>query len=837
MMEAYGSPPCELAKSSTKITLENPNSLPKGHQHLTGNSIFQQKNPPIGIQNIKNINGILEPYERLQFFAQILAEEHRRKYSFDDTGYTRENRQGDGIPYSFWYENGELKWVLENNSHESGTIFDMIAYLYGEDNFQRQIERLMGSLNYDFSSLSRVKYAENNKLWDNKTEYIDCIPKNIDMYDATKSHSHAVLRERFDIEGVHRDVLSSILLYEWHDKFFCIPASMVEPIQSYTASEPPSLMIGKNVAPAIFLNQSNFSKFPNAKIIFCQDIRLAMKLEALLKKSIGYNYSQFIVTSMFGSDFSAYDWSRLHFREIIFCPAPTHSSLALVKLYKKYCTHPSADKFSILNSFILPFDKAPINENTLSNAEYYIIERSISINEIENIPVFLSKIINRTMDIDQFTKVYKELHIFKGNSTDISSIISSDKSLSNIHLPAEDPKWDVSKAKTIEEVTINHLFKPANLILLIGKKNAGKTYISTLLIKSALHLEERLPLFSSYVGKPYSNIMIVDGESELSDIKDRMEQFGLTNDIGKRIFIISRFDKNFPKWIDYFTLTDPRIRDWLVNHALKNQCRLLVLDNLTDLLGDAVNHPSKSNEIIEWFRKLQKYGVCILICHHKSEIISNPRSTKTDGSQIYRKLARTIINIYGNKEIENKRVGPEIARLKAVEGGLTCGLEFDTCKSAPVLEKIMLWLHFRFDTSEIDYLCDTDYNYKITNLISSGHSSKQIVMINPKSIAESQIPASLLPSDSNPNYATIISSKHKKALEVYQVLLNMRRSVRIGEIVKEFSQDNVVKKGYGEDTIRKLLNYLAEIGFVEITGSGQATRYKALPNPKSCRSP
>lgn len=713
----YGPQESIRLDNSCEINLEMPTELPKGHQKLTANKLFEQEIPPIGKPHVYNIDGILEPYERLMFFGQLLANEHRLLYSSPEPGMsTKREMQGREIYYSFWYENDKLNWQLGNEEPQTGTIFDMIGYLYGRDLLEEQVGMLVAELKFDFTSLSEVNKMEKRRLINGEKLYHDYLPKKLNMYDVTKQLSFSYLQNCVDIYGTQNELLESILTYEWDDRYFCVPACLEEPLITYTGQGLPALTIGKHIAPAIFINQNYFSKYPNATIFFCQDIRLAIKLDTLLEKITSYNPADFFVTSIFGNNFSEYNWKYLYRRHIIFFPEPTTKSLAIVKNFKEYCELTGYGKFSISSNFILPYLKAESTAIKISQAEEYILNHSTPLEEIKDIINFLKDQINNANSIEEFTKIYKWLHIFQHNLQNLESEKEQNITESFAPLPVEDPQWVLPAPNNLGEVKINYILKPSNLVFLIGIKNAGKTHLSYLLIKSALHIEKDLPLFSSNYGKPFTNIMLVDGESDKDKIESYLKQHSLIHEVGKSLFIVSRFMGGFPKWIDEFYLTDSRIRDWLKSELIKKQCRILVLDNLTDLLGAAVNYQSKSDEIIKWIREIQLLGVCVIIYHHKSEDSPHIGSTKTDGSQIFKKLARTIINIHGDREPNGVKLWPDKAKNKTKEEGLTAGIEFYTCKSAPLLEKYIFWVHLPMNQTQWEYLCTTRTDYTLCDI-------------------------------------------------------------------------------------------------------------------------
>lgn len=809
MLEIYGPQQCELIGNYPKIELGKPYELPIGHQKLTAQKLFDQECPPIGTQNIKNIDGILNDYERLMFFGQLLSIEHRRRYqnSVNDP-YWRYPGIRNGRTYHFNYQNDVLTWNIDGQSSKSGSIFEMIANLYGIDLFYQQVGILTGLLGFNFLSLSTVKTLERNCLINTQEQYLDEILAEINMFDVTRQHNNAIMRNRTDIIGSQGELLSSILLYQWQNHFFCIPASIEKP--EYLQISSPKLAIGKHIAPAVFINQNLFSKYPNANIIFCQDIRLAIKLDSLLKNDSTYNPAEFFITSSFGLEFEKYTWEYFHCRNILFIPAPTRESLSIVTIYKKYSVLSGYGSFKILDHFILPFLKDSSVESELSDAEKFILSNSTSIEDISEINSFLNEIKRQTLTLEEFTKKYKSLGIFRKKANESEENIDQDTHTYLNTLPVPDPAWELPMPKTFQEVKINHFLKPGSLIMLIGTKNAGKTQVSYLLSKSALPLDVNLPLFSANSGRPFANIFLIDGESEDITLTENLNQHRLSPELNRRLYILSRFQKLLPQWANNFTLTDSCFRAGISHYIYQNHCQLLILDNLSDLMGDSINYQSKTNEIITWIRELQQSGVCVLLLHHKANTNSKSNPDKTSGSQIFRRLSRTNINLYGVKEILSDNTVPQEVRRVAQNAGLTIGLEFTSCKAAPILETATIWAHLPLGSSDWKYICATNkageeiewpisYNFDASPILSGVHMNET-------------------------NSDKKLMDVHPKAPQIYQVLLSKHGYVKLGEIASEFSYE----KGMGEDTIRKILKGLRTLGYVDITGERQSTMYKAI---------
>lgn len=815
MEEMYGSQSDELTTNISKLKLDEPFKLPKGHQPLTSNSLFAQGTPPIGIQNTSNIDGILDTYYRMMFFGQLLANEHRQLYGKAGSHpYYRTDKHRRQY-YSFWYEDSQLLWRLGNGDIRSGSIFDMIEDLYGIDLLQIKVGMLAKSLEFDFESLSKVKYPEHNLLLDRKMKYKVDIFGQMSMYDVTKRDTLAIAKAHTGIAGPRENLISSLVLYEWESRCFCVPASL-ECIIS-TDGFSPRLTIGKNIAPAALLNQHYFSKYPDATVMFVQDIRLALKLNKLLLEINYYKPEEFFITSMFGRDFANYIWDYLYMRRIVFWPAPTRNALALVNLYKKYSTLPGYENFRVVDYFLLPYQKGLNIDRDLSESERYIITHTSSLCEVNNIISFIISRAADTMAFEEFTKKYQRLGIFKQPSATLADAPSPTANNPLIHLPASDPEWELPIPNDLIDVRINHVLVPGNLVMLVGSKNAGKSLVSNLLIKSALHIASGLPLFDSWCGKPFANVFLVDGETEEKLLNEYLDLHNLSKEKGKRLFILSRSQNHLPEYANTFSLADTGFRQGLRADLIKHSCRLLILDNIAALAGIATYHPSTAQKILDWFRVLQKDGICIVFICHKSDARSRLIPDKSDGSQIFRKMARTIINIISKKEITIMRELRTINE-RIPEDGIMLGLQFSVCKTANILDGKTIFIHFSRQS-----------NWRL--ICATNESGKEIEWLGPCALA---LPLGFPCTDSevvdiHKDAIAIpkLESVHHKARLLYNILLGLGGAVRLHLVMERLGS----KKGLREDTVRKILNNMAKAGWVSIEGkNSQGTKYRAIPN-------
>jgi hypothetical protein len=137
-------------------------------------------------------------------------------------------------------------------------------------------------------------------------------------------------------------VIGAAVLYKYEQTHFYLPA----------AAHEGALSIGQFTLTAYFLNQELMEQHPDAPVILCQDMRLAVAICIRLKQIIVENTKKFIITGHLGSNLDVLPWSSLHRRDVIFVPAPTKQGLAMAKTYQDYCLE-HVSTFKVYPGFIL----------------------------------------------------------------------------------------------------------------------------------------------------------------------------------------------------------------------------------------------------------------------------------------------------------------------------------------------------------------------------------------------------------------------------------------------------------------------------------------------------
>ncbi|MBB5142300.1 AAA family ATPase [Desulfovibrio intestinalis] len=589
----------------------------------------------------------------------------------------------------------ELRWALNHGRTTGRTWAKLLGIVYSLSHMDA-LATLANILSMSFDNLSKLSSDRHAVELNGGSRPIEDVPDTLHLPGLPTGSACAELMETRYIYGNAGQRIGAILRYQLNGSDFCLPATVGHGV----------LCVGKYKPTAHFLNQHLMDKHQFAKIIFCQDMRTALALERMLGEARGYDPEKFIVTAHLGTDLSVLPWNYFYGHEVVFIHAPTKKCMALVKLYKDYSAGAQAKSFRIYSGFLLhsqPGRDLIGHVEGITDAEEELLHKSVWLDTVERPTWLMEQVVKQGVSYDEFVAWGQSLNIFKG-SHKTSKVSPTGQSYS---LPTADPALTPPLAHSLDIVSLYHIIRPGSLVALVGPKGSGKTQFAMSVCRGGIYGNTTWPLFSGN-GVSAGNVAYIDAETPYDEFCANQQQHGLTEVCGTRFFGLSRFDPHLPGFCNTFSLTDAVFREGLATYLLKNKCRVVVLDNLTALMGDGVHHGKAAETLLDWVKMLQSHGLCVVLVHHKTTDVGTPQhGVQARGSHLYTTLARTVITLVSSSEILNNSVAPKIAQTKAAQDGLTVGIRFDASKPAPVLDKKSFWLHLSFGASEWQFLAAT----------------------------------------------------------------------------------------------------------------------------------
>lgn len=760
----------------------------------------------LGTANTTSIYGPDDDLVKEAMFEALLELESSRQFRSDNNPHLqnmlniKEGWSRDAMTvFGELGTDNELKWSINHGRTKGTSWIKLLCALFNLSRMDA-LATLANFLGMKFKNLYYLSSEGHAAELNDGSLQDEDVPASLHLPGLPTGSACAELVDKTYIYGNAGQIIGAILRYRLNGNDFCLPATVGRGV----------LCVGKYKPTAHFLNQHLVDKHPLAPIVLCQDMRAALALQRLLEEVRGYTPDVVIVTAHIGSDLSVLPWNYFYDHDVVFVPAPTKVCMAMVKLYRGQVEGAGARSFKVCKRFLLPScpDYTPDNDIVgVTEAEAELLHTVVVLDAVER-PVWqVQQAVKDSVSYDVFEAWGQQLGIFKApKETSAQTSMAS-----TFALPPADPALTPAPAHSLADVTLHHTMRSGNYIMLLGAKGAGKTQVALSTCRSILKGNAIWPLFRG-TGIA-DNVVYIDAETPYDEYCANLEQHGLAGEAGHRFFGISKFAPGLPEFCETFSLTDAKFREGLLHYLLTHQCRYVFLDNLTALMGDAVHQGKAAQEVLDWVENLQKYGLCVVLVHHKSEYETiAPQKDKARGSQLFIIRARTVIGLVNKEEILDACLGTAAVQESALQDGLTIGIRYQVSKPAPILERKTFWLYLPLGASEWKFLAAT------------GADGKEIML----SMEEMTDGAKLV--SEREGSPVVSSNAHFQPTTEHDLSPDERRVVEA--LRKEPSKRHKVQEqtGVAEDKALALLHSLINRNLVVKKGEGKATYYSLKPN-------
>lgn len=696
---------------------------------------------------------------------------------------------------------GKLRWRINHGKENEGRWVDLLQQVFNLPRMDA-LATLAKIVNMDIERLQILSSDRHSIELNGSLRSDEDVPEVLHLSRLPAGSGCAELVGKAYIYGNAGQVIGAILSYQLDGKDFCLPATVGKK----------TLCMGKYKPTAHFLNQHLMDQHPGATILFCQDMRTALAVQMFFNQARENNPdAEIIVTAHLGDDLSVLPWNYIYGHEVIFVPAPSKQCMAMLNLYAAQIKGAGARDFRIYPGFLLhslPVCGLKDHVEGVTEAEAKLLHSAVVLEEVERPIHQARKMIDESISYRDYKNWGERLGIFK--SPIKTNTLTSEAQI--LALPPADPALTPAPAHDLAHVTLYHVMRIGNYVVMLGAKGAGKTQVSLSCCHSIIKGYSMWPFFRG-TGITAGNVVYIDAETPYDEYCANLEQHGLAGEAGHRFFGISKFAPGLPEFCETFSLTDAKFREGLLHYLLNHQCRYIFLDNLTALMGDAVHQGKAAQEVLDWVENLQKHGLCVVLVHHKSEYETiAPQKDKARGSQLFIIRARTVIGLVNKEEILDECLGTAAVQESALQDGLTIGIRYQVSKPAPILERKTFWLYLPLGASEWKFLAAT------------GADGKEIML----SMEEMADGAKLV--SEREGSPVVSSNAHFQPTTEHDLSPDERRVVEA--LRKEPSKRHKVQEqtGFAEDKALALLHSLINRNLVVKKGEGKATYYSLKPN-------
>ena len=680
-----------------------PSSSPKKLINLAGSDSFCPAfNSALGNVNTCNIYGLDDNLIREAIFEYLLECEasYQTRISSNPALLRIKNIEEIKLnkPIIVSYEPtpfNQLRYRLNCGEYTEGTWVDFLRAVFDLPRMDA-LATLADMLKMSYEKIFQLS-SEGDVIKPNgKSRPQEEIPNTLRLRGRPVGSTCAELAEIKYIYGNSSQIIGAILRYSLNGNDFCLPATVGNDL----------LCMGKFKPTAHFLNQHLIDQHPFAPVIFFQDMRTALAFECRLGKIVGHNPEEFIVTAHLGNDLTVLPWNYFHGRTVVFIPAPTKKCMAMIKPYKKQIMDVQAEDFQVYPGFLLrsqPRGDLTNHAGDVSNAEAELLREAVWLGTVKDPTHLAAQIIEKAISYKKFIGWGQMLGIFetpKGQSN-----CNKDSSFNSLPLFQPHSGLTIPLTTGVKDVTTEEIFLPSGFTMLHGLKDSGKSLIC---LSAAKAIISGGKLFEFFTTGKSRNILYLDSETPKDLLTERLNQFGLFEVIGNRLFLLSKFDL---KGNDIaFSITDQKFRNHVEKIMRVQSCGYLVLDNLTSLMDDgSLYHSTTVSKLFDdWIDSLTRQGLGVVMISHTQEgPNAGTSAAKIRGSEEFSIRAHSEIVLVRSTEILGKKLGTEAVQHMATQDGLTVGVCFKVCKSACVLQKKTFWLHLPLGASQWEFLAAT----------------------------------------------------------------------------------------------------------------------------------
>jgi len=696
-----------------------------------------------------------------------------------------------------WFEidnNYQVKWCINGIKGFGYVKFYSLKYNLSTESAYKEIIEKCGWNEFLNIKKHKCKPIDRNQLKSFNDGVYLAVPQNLMFYNLKYIKSDIIFFKNYS--GMN---CFSVILYKKVKKSLVVPLVLIEEeyqngfVNSCLAPGVPNKLLPLFAADV--LNQKK-----RLNVILCCNLDVGNNLRKLLCDSQSVSQDEFLITFHYGGvDYiDRTDFSSLYGQNVFIVPDADRKSFLNLSKYVSKCIESESLSIKIFNVPVLSHEIniRDFDTDKLSCPwERHVVKHSFSYFQNDFFYI-INNIYERSISISEYDRWATKVML-----SDIDT--NHDSNTTSLFKPVRDNIGSIIKLNNFNRIDLDVLISPNNILLLVGCSNSGKGMVLLTLLQGIAYGTDAF----FFKGHSKRKAYIIDNESGEIELLQRLNQLESVYKPRKiddrNIYYLSLRDLN-PKI--KFSLMSHESRSIIQQEIIKNDIKVLVIDNLFSISINASTSSKQLGDLLDWLQELQYFGTAIILAYHTGE-----KKNKPHGLFQIQSLAQTLLFVE-DREVISKIFRNDINQNPFVhkfinEKGSFIRLRFQECKSIPSLKGTSYLYHLPLpDTENENYskwISEDEFvneNFKTANPLHSKSMNNCLVDIDRPDINDKAY------LEENPVASQVVEYAKTK--------------------VKFNGSDLQRDLGLSKRTKTKVLNFLVSECILDKTGSTSDTFYQ-----------
>ena len=450
-------------------------------------------------------------------------------------------------------------------------------------------------------------------------------------------------------------------------RFFHLLAART-PLKDRWGNLAPVLTLGQCCAPNIPLGATEIDANPASTVFLHLDLHTALALRQKVKRA-EISTKESVVSGIVGGTKAAKgaELKVLAHHRVVLLPECAREGFQAVFEVVKLLRAVNADIKIFPWPLLVDADYSGIDGEVW---EQNLYRHATSLKRVEDVSALLYRLNEDSLTPEQFERFLEDIGMVTVERASVDVIPSED-------IPKIKKFSDLSRGYTENyKPDLARIFNVGQISLLWGPSNSGKSLIAA---SFALAIASGKSMFGVANHGSKRSVLVVDGELTEQELANRYEQLASAYELGSDELDRISFIPTRSYAVDDCNLLNGNLDKTVCNYAQKNQCDVVIFDNLITLAPTSAR--GNEDALFSVIRSLERLGASVIIVHHATK-----DGASFKGSSNLASKSQNILKIEGRCDLEaEKEYSPTLRRAFDAKGAI-CRLKWEKCKTAPGLE-------------------------------------------------------------------------------------------------------------------------------------------------------